>query len=47
MISSLEQRILIPLLLFAAQMFIPGAAAIFKLLANGWCRWQIFGERSV
>jgi hypothetical protein len=44
---ALEQSILDILLLFAAQLLIPGAAAVFKLLANRWCGWEIFGERSM
>src|SRR5579859_1123252 len=46
-IASLEQGILILLLPFAAQLLLPGTVTIFKLLANGWCRWEIFGKRSI
>ncbi len=33
--------------LAAAQLLPSGAATIFKLLANGWCRWEIFGKGSI
>src|SRR5207248_1347064 len=42
---ALEQGTLILPLFFATQLLFPGASAVFQLLANRGCGWEVFRER--